>query len=818
MWTTTFCGVHINKLRRRLYLGHFSGYFKLVAVTAFLLCISLLVSSFLFAAGPVLAAASISLDITSGPAGTVITVTGSGFAASSYGYIYFDSDKDGVQDAGEPSSGFIQTTAGGDLPAGVTITVPSVAPGDYDVIANIPTGTPLIDASAAFTVTSSEPQIFLSPASGYAGTTIDITGSGFTSDASGYIWFDVNGDSVMDGGEPRVPVTVTASGDVPAGTTLTAPDAVPSVYQVRADIPEGDDVEASATFTYTITLSLNPDAGTVGTVITVTGNGFLADSDGYVWFDTDGDGVMGGGEPQLSVTSNATGGLPSGIELTVPTVEPNSSYQVRADIPEGGPVEKSAEFETTATTMWLTVTSYDAYGAVLDTRTVTYQDMESGLPVQGSTSLRHYHQGPTFAASSFEALWDPGETVNIDTRDYGRALGTDVRDLCDLVGGAAPGDTINVRASDNFNKWFDYEDIYNPEPEQGKLVVCWYNEDFGGYVPDYGSGMRLVFFAETQNPEEKYVFGDWDMHETLPPSRWHYYYDGNYWPSSSGLSVINVYNIDIHQPNLVSCDASGNYKDSFAPGETVFVKGLGLDASTDYNLWIQDEPVLVKPLDSLGRPGTADYTLSAASDPSGAPETVTTDASGDFDPVAVWEIDSSTSPHEYDIVADNLDSGTVGTYDSAADAIDNPGWKGFAVTEFTEYISFTISDYHGDGIQFGHLVPGDTDSPADWSGGQGAVTITVGAETNVDVTVRVMGTDFIGPSANISVGSVKYDSDDDPAGAATLTGTYQDWYSVSVPLAADDVTQVYYWITIPPGLPEGDYESTFYYKAVSVSP
>ena len=96
-----------------------------------------------------------------------------------------------------------------------------------------------------------------------------------------------------------------------------------------------------------------------------------------------------------------------------------------------------------------------------------------------------------------DALWDPGETVNIDSRDYGRAKGTDVKDLCDLVGGASPGDTIKIKASDNFHKWFDYEDVYNPEPEQGKMVVCWYNEDFGGYVPTYDTGMRLIFFAET---------------------------------------------------------------------------------------------------------------------------------------------------------------------------------------------------------------------------------------------------------------------------------------------------------------------------------
>jgi hypothetical protein len=58
--------------------------------------------------------------------------------------------------------------------------------------------------------------------------------------------------------------------------------------------------------------------------------------------------------------------------------------------------------------------------------------------------------------------------------------------------------------------------------------------------------MRLVFFAETTNPDGKYVFGAWDMHETLAEEYWHYYYDGTLWPSSSGLSVKWVSDIIIY--------------------------------------------------------------------------------------------------------------------------------------------------------------------------------------------------------------------------------------------------------------------------------
>jgi hypothetical protein len=199
---------------------------------------------------------------------------------------------------------------------------------------------------------------------------------------------------------------------------------------------------------------------------------------------------------------------------------------------------------------------------ILDQVTVTLAEMMAGsleLPIYGDGETHYYHQGPTF---DLDNMWDsgiapepaPGETVNVDSRDYGAAKGNDVKDLCEmLTSGASPGDEIKIKASDGFSKTFDYEDVYTPEPEQGKLIVTWYTKDADGmpgeyYVDsgNYTTGMRLVFFAETTSPEGKYVFGDWDMHETLAESRWHYYYDGTLWPSSSGLSVKWVSDIIIY--------------------------------------------------------------------------------------------------------------------------------------------------------------------------------------------------------------------------------------------------------------------------------
>ncbi len=195
-----------------------------------------------------------------------------------------------------------------------------------------------------------------------------------------------------------------------------------------------------------------------------------------------------------------------------------------------------------AATTVVNVTKYAAdETTILNETTVTYQWMETNLTVQGDGVTEYFHQGPIF--DSPPGPWDESETVTTSYKSKGAVKGTDIKDLCELVGGMASGDEIKISASDGYNKWFGYDNVYEPQQRQGQMVLCWYKD--GNYTPDYSSGMQLVFFADNStNPDGYHIFGNWDMHECMAPE-YRYNYSGVY-PSTNGLSVRDISDIAIY--------------------------------------------------------------------------------------------------------------------------------------------------------------------------------------------------------------------------------------------------------------------------------
>ncbi len=119
------------------------------------------------------------------------------------------------------------------------------------------------------------------------------------------------------------------------------------------------------------------------------------------------------------------------------------------------------------------------------------------------------------------------------------------------------------------------------------------------------------------------------------------------------------------EPVITSCNSSGEERNQFLTGQTVYVKGTGLEAGTTYKLWIQNNPVTEgEGLDVLEDP---------SNDDEASLETVITDSSGNFPAIEIWTVPEGITYAEYDIVVDNQD----GVYSSADDGLDSASVAGF---------------------------------------------------------------------------------------------------------------------------------------------
>ena len=239
---------------------------------------------------------------------------------------------------------------------------------------------------------------------------------------------------------------------------------------------------------------------------------------------------------------------------------------------------------------------------IVNETTVTYQWMEAKLPVFGDGNTYYYYQGPIFEGewetnygvnypeyrtdwegtpplwTASEERWDrfwngnsyvQNEEVNWQSKNLGKLKGTNIKDLCDLVGGIPVGQKIRVAASDNVFMDLPYSAIYEPTPQLGPYVLTWWSVGAGesgatsGYTgPDYTNGMRTTFFSDTsRNPSGEHVAGLGDQAEGLPEEYW-YYFGGDY-PSMGGWTLkyvdrIYVYTYDPVPPP--TADFSANTK------------------------------------------------------------------------------------------------------------------------------------------------------------------------------------------------------------------------------------------------------------------
>jgi DMSO/TMAO reductase YedYZ molybdopterin-dependent catalytic subunit len=193
-----------------------------------------------------------------------------------------------------------------------------------------------------------------------------------------------------------------------------------------------------------------------------------------------------------------------------------------------------------AQTTQLEIIKYQGDGTtVMNQSTVTTSWMEQNLPVMGDGKTPYIMQGPILDGSD---KWNPAEDKNFDKVNE-TIKGTNIKDLCDLVGGMSPGDEIELTASDGYQVALPYDNVYTPQSRQGPAVLAWWN---AGQQYSYSDGMRLFFMADTSvNPQGLHVFGHEDMKACFDTKYQHWYGGVGNYPSAAGFGNRDIAKIEI---------------------------------------------------------------------------------------------------------------------------------------------------------------------------------------------------------------------------------------------------------------------------------
>jgi hypothetical protein len=268
-------------------------------------------------------APSITLSPVMGPVGTVVTASGSSFAASSNITIEFDGNVVATTTA----------TSSGSIPLGVTFYVPASGSGGHMVTAIDDSSD---SANALFTVTT--PSISLSPTNGPIGTTVTVSGSNFVPSSTIVVRF---GPSQVQ----TTPATVTASNVGSFSASFTVPSYSAGNYVVSATDNSINNNTASAPFTLTPTITISPTSGIVGTTVTVSGSNFAPSSTITITYN----GMAQSTSPS-TVTSNNTGSFTA--TFSVPVTSNGGLNTVTAT--DASSNSASATFTATATSITIT--------------------------------------------------------------------------------------------------------------------------------------------------------------------------------------------------------------------------------------------------------------------------------------------------------------------------------------------------------------------------------------------------------------------------------------------------------------------------------
>ena len=251
-------------------------------------------------ASPALAARVIELDPEEGKIGDTITITGSGFTASTdtnerHVDIYFAKDEadtyDDIDDEvntyeflRSPLIGYVDDDDEGEFET--TFKVPAelndgtddedVEPGTYYVYVTI-YNTYRIKAYAEFTVLAGG-EITIDPDEGTVGTEVEINGTDFGDREDIFIEYDGEDIDIESGDEET-----DRNGDF-EDTIIIIPESIAGNHTITV-FGEDSGAEVEATFTVEPEITVSPTSGTPETTVTVSGTGFGNRSDFVIDLD-----------------------------------------------------------------------------------------------------------------------------------------------------------------------------------------------------------------------------------------------------------------------------------------------------------------------------------------------------------------------------------------------------------------------------------------------------------------------------------------------------------------------------------------------------
>jgi prepilin-type N-terminal cleavage/methylation domain-containing protein len=232
---------------------------------------------------------------TSGPVGTNIQVTGSGWALSD--------TISGVTVGGTTATNTLTVNSSGSLSG--TITVPSTLGTGAKIIVITGIQTLAQTYNNAFTVTTASATF--TPTSGPVGTSISVTGSGWATTTDSNISVTISGIAATD------TLSINSSGAISG--RITVPSGVTTKTVIINAAISGNQTFNNAFTLTTAAASFSPTSGPVGTIISVTGSGWPLSDNNYTV-------TVGGTTATNSLTANSSGAL-SGT-ITVPSISTGS--------------------------------------------------------------------------------------------------------------------------------------------------------------------------------------------------------------------------------------------------------------------------------------------------------------------------------------------------------------------------------------------------------------------------------------------------------------------------------------------------------------